>query len=236
MTTREGAERILAHIEAIYQPQHAWASVRETDFGHLDLAFYRKTQRLLEEAGFVHLEDCEDLTIERAPANMLQRVLVRVLVSRDGTITAALYHPKLKSVYMRVILAVLGKRLGRITDFETEFTDGSFICTTNAMAAQAITLPDLIESEFLPVKTPPLELLERHRARVSRRIERSGLQARAFRTVAETRASQHRMEAIKAAFRGEIGGITREELETLSNAKLAAEVHAEIRRLRPKPQ
>lgn len=236
MTTREGAEKILAHIEAIYQPQHDWVPVREAEFSHLDLGFYRKTRLQLEEAGFVHLEDCEDLTLERAPANMLRRVLVRVLLSKDGTITAALYHPKLKSAFMRIVLFVLGRRLGRITDFETEFSDGSYICTTNAMAAQAIALPALIDSEFLPVRTPAMEILQRHRARVEQRIQRSGLRPKTFRTVAEARASQHRMEAIKAAFRGQIGGVTQAELEALSNAKLAAEVHAEIRRLRPAPQ
>ena len=230
MNTREGAEKILAHLEAVYQPSHDWATVREEDFGHLDLGFYRKTRELLEALGFVHLEDCEDLTLTQAPGNMLHRVMVRVLLSNDGTITAALYHPKLRSYAMRLLLLLMGKRLGRISDFETEFSDGTFLCTTNALCAQVITSPDLIDCEFLPARTPPAAVLERHRTRVAAKLHRSGLRAKVLRTAGDARASQRRMEAIKAAFRGEVGGITPTELEALSNAKLAAEVHAEIKR------
>jgi uncharacterized membrane protein len=49
-------------------------------------------------------------------------------------------------------------------------------------------------------------------------------------TQAELVASQNRMNALKAAYRGEVGGITRDELDKLSvfGASLAADVHAAV--------
>ncbi|MBK8649949.1 MAG: hypothetical protein IPN16_26095 [Gemmatimonadetes bacterium] len=49
-------------------------------------------------------------------------------------------------------------------------------------------------------------------------------------------ASQNRMNALKAAYRGEIGGITKAELDRLATLGkgLTSDVHAEIQRERMK--
>ncbi len=234
MDNQEAARRILADIEAAYKPTHEYATVDEREFGHLDLKFYHRTTHWLEANDFVYLEDKEDLTLANTPGNMLRRVMIRVLRSQDGTIMAGLYHPKLRALWLRLLLFVLGKRLGRIIDFETEFSDGSFVCTSNAATAGAMKSPPLIAPEFLPAKTPVAQSLARHRERVAAHLRaHPGIFVRKAMSPCEIVAAQNRMNAIKAAFRGEIGGISLAELQILApNAGLAEGVHAEIRKQR----
>ncbi len=118
-----------------------------------------------------------------------------------------------------------------MVDLETEFSDGSFLVTTNAASAAAMDGPALIRAEYLPVKTGVDELYRRHLDGLSACLrEHPNLTARAILTPADLVASQNRMNAIKAAFREEIGGISRAELERLAGThkKFAGQVHAAI--------
>ncbi len=233
MDNQEAARRILAHIEAAYKPAHDYVTVDEREFGHLDLKFYHRTTQWLEANDFVLLEDKEDRTLAGTPGNMLHRVMIRVLRSQDGTIMAGLYHPKLRALWLRLLLFVLGKRLGRIVDFETEFSDGSFVCTSNATMAGAMKTPPLIAAEFLPPKTPVAQLLALHRERVATHLRtHPGVVARRAMSPGEVVAAQNRMNALKAAFRGEIGGVSLEELQVLGPGPDLAGLHEEIRKQR----
>lgn len=232
MTTSQGAREILENIRATYVPTHRFESVRLEDFSHVDRRFYENTRTDLEREGFLHLEDAEDVTLAGAKGNVFKRVPIRCLVSGDGTIMAGLYHPKLKSLWLRFLLFVLGKRIDRIVDFETEFADGSFVCTSNAFSASAMQLPPLIDALYLPARTPWSVCLAQHRERVARHHLASSAGVVRIRSIADLRASQNRMNALKAAHRGELQGITLAELEKLSPSKhLAREVHAQIQRL-----
>jgi hypothetical protein len=234
MDSQEAAKKILADIEAAYKPTHEYVAVDEREFSHLDLKFYRETARWLEGNDFVQLEDKEDVTLARTPGNVLRRVMIRVLRLQDGTIMASLYHPKLRSWWLQVLLVVLGKRLGRIVDFESEFSDGSFVCTSNAMAAASIQLPPLIHVEYLPVRTPVAQVLARHRERVAAHLQQHpGVMTRRAMSADDVRRAQNRMNALKAAFRGEIGGVSLEELRRLApNAEIADRVYAAIQKQR----
>jgi hypothetical protein len=233
MNTNEGAREILKRIEATYVPTHRYQTVDEKDFRHLDLGFYGKTQAWLEQKGFRFLCDKEDLTISEAPGNVFHRTMIRVMVSSDDKIATALYHPKIKPLWLRILLFVLGKRLGRIVDFETEFADGSFVCTSNALVASALSLPKQIDVEYHPAKTAIGALLERHLVRITEHAKNCKTPARSHRTNDDVVAMQNRMNALKAAYRGEIGGITKEELDRLSpnRPELTNEVYAEISKL-----
>lgn len=231
MNTQQGAAEILAHIESVYVPKHDYVTVHETAFSHLDLGFYRGTQTKLEQDGFLFLEDCEDRTVANAPGNVFMPVMIRTMGSADGSISAGIYHARVRAIWLRILLLVLGKSPGRIVDFETEFSDGSFVCTSNAQGAAAITMPSLIQVEYLPRSTDVARLLERHRQRISEKEIVTGTAPRVSRSIAEVRAAQDRMNAIKAAYRGEIGGVTKEELERLTplgGRALVHEVHQEI--------
>jgi hypothetical protein len=229
--TEKAAHEILATLEATYQATHRYVRVKPADFPHLDIGWYEKTSRLLATKGFRTVADVEDKTITEAPGTVLSAILVRALLSRDGTVTAALYHPHIKKLWVRVMLWLLRKTPGKVVDMETEFTDGSFVATSNAASAAALGNGPMILAEFLPFTTTPLEVHARHVQRVAEHLEqRSGIAPRAMNSYDDMLASQHRMNALKAAYRGEIGVVTKEELDRLAvfGKGLTAQVHAEI--------
>lgn len=230
--TAQAAQRILATIEATFVPSHDYVRVEPQQFRHLDLRFYERTMRLLNAKGFRLVADVEDRTITRAPRGVLMPVMLRTMVSRDGTIMAALYHPRLKSLWMRVLLLVLRKAPGRVIDLETECSDGTFVVTSNASQAAAFSMPGMIDARFLDQQASVHEVHQAHVSRVAAHLaSRPGIVARHIGTHEQLVASQNRMNALKAAWRGEIGGITREELSqlaTLGGASLVPDVHAAI--------
>lgn len=226
--TQRAAQEILATIEATFQPTHRYVRAEAGNFRHLDLRFYDRTAQDLAGRGFQRLADVEDLTITETPGTVLSAILLRTMLSRDGTVMCALYHPHIRRFRLRALLWLFGKLPGKVTDMETECTDGSFVVTTNAASAAALDSPGLIVSEYQPVKTAPLEVYARHTERVAAHLAaRPGVQARIIASHDEMVASQNRMNAIKAAFRGELGGVTREEIERLSMFRtgLADAVH-----------
>jgi hypothetical protein len=225
------AQKILAVIEATYAPSHDYVRVNASDFRHLDLAFYERTTRVLGIEGFRLLADVEDRTISATPGTVLDRIMVRSMLSRDGTVMASMYHPRLKSFGIRALLWLLRKLPRPVVDMETECSDGSFVLTTNASSAALMGLPSLLSTEYHPFGTSVLRVMRRHTERVAEHLHaRPGVTAKSVGTFEELVASQNRMNAIKAAYRGEVGGVTREELEQLSvfGTGLARDVHGAI--------
>ena len=211
------ATEILATIEATYQATHDYVVVDATAFGHLDQRFYERTARVLSVEGFRRLADVEDRTITASPGGVLMPVMIRSMLSKDGAIVASLYHPRIKPRLIRLLLWVLRKLPAKVVDMETEFDDGSFVVTSNAASAAAIDLPSLISATYMPAHATVLGVLQKHIARVTAHAAtRPGIHAKKFRTHSDVLASQNRMNAIKAAFRGEVGGVTKEELDRLA--------------------
>lgn len=229
--SEKAAHEILATLEASYQPTHRYVQARAENFRHLDLGFYDRTARLLATKGFRPLADVEDKTITEAPGTVLSAILVRTMLSRDGTVMVALYHPHIRSIWLRLTLWLLRKLPAKVTDMETECSDGSFVVTSNAASAAAIENPPIIATEYLAAGAPPLEVHARHVVRLAEHLaSRPGVTARVIASHDELVASQNRMNALKAAYRGELGGITREELERLSTfgKGIAHDVHGAI--------
>jgi hypothetical protein len=225
----EGARDLLTRLQATYQPTHRYRDVSAQDFGHLDLAFYDTTLRRLQAEGYAHLADVEDETITAA-GGVLARIMIRSMLSADGTVMASAYDPKLTPEG----LAMLGKHPPSVLDFETEFEDGAFVVTSNATAAGSIALPPMVMSEFLPADTPLAQLLARHLQRIAAYAEVSGVATRPVADHAALIAAQNRQNALKAAFRNELGGISAAELQALAgeHAALAARMHEKLERLR----
>lgn len=211
---KASAAAILANLAAVYVPKHEYRRVEARDFGHLDLGFYDRCHQFLRGEGFSMLADVQNLTIESAPGNVLAPVFLRSWISSDGTSTAAAYHAKIRPLLLRALLFLLGRSRNKILEFETEFEDGGFLCTSNAQAAAALRTPPLIDMLYLPARTSLKEIHATHLRRLAQAIGRRV--PRRIGSFEEMIASQDRMSAIKAAFRGELGGITRQELERLS--------------------
>src|SRR5687767_10993165 len=122
---QKGAKDLLDVIESHYKPNHDYVKVSPDQFRHLDLKFYERAAHQLQNHAFKHLSDEEDRTLTQASSKFSSRAMLRMMVSHDGTITASLYHVKPR-LWLRILLFVLGKSMGRTVDLETEFTDGSF--------------------------------------------------------------------------------------------------------------
>ena len=90
----KGARDILENIFETFKPTHQYVEVQEKDFRHLDLGFYRKSTAVLEKRSFRHVSDVEDVSIVGATSKMFKRIMIRSLISSDGTAMAGLYHPK----------------------------------------------------------------------------------------------------------------------------------------------
>lgn len=228
--TKRAARRILALGKSIYSGAHEYAEVSLGDFGHLDAGFYDGTAASLESAGFVRLGDVADLTVTRA-GGIIMPTMVRVLVGDGGTTIAGLYHARVTG----------SRRTGagnfHILDLETALDDGSFVVTTNATMASAITSPPKIDAEFLPVTTPVPELRARHAERVRAALEsRPGLRSVSSSTLQEVLALQEAMDRLKTEYRsGRPGVFDEAELRTLApegeaGEALARDVHSEMRR------
>lgn len=229
MSDQKTAARLLESIEATYVPTHDYVPATLDRFRHLDRRFYERVQRQLQDEGFRHLHDLEDRTLTNAPG-LLMPVMVRALASQDGSIMASAYHPKLKLLW-RVIFTLLRKNPPPVIDFETEHEDGGFTVTSNAAFASIMGLPPMIRAEYLKPGTPLPEVLARHRERLA------GESRPAPRGVHDTDAllaAQNRMNALKAAYRNQVGGITREEIDRAFPAGGAgnAAVHRAVVELR----
>lgn len=211
------AQRILSHLAAVYQPTHEYVPADPKAFRHLDVRWYDRTAEVLEARGFRRFADLEDKTITNAPNTVLRPTFLRAMVSRDGTVTGALYDPRLRGLVFRVLLWLLRKLPGKVTDFETELSDGTFIATSNAMAASTIGLPPSIHAAWLPMQTQPLTVYATHTARVQAYLSaHPGVSPVIIESTEAMLQSQDRQNALKAAFRGEIPGLTPDELKQLS--------------------
>lgn len=226
---------MLAYMDAVFVPEHDYASVQETDFAHLDLSFYRNARAALEAERFIYLEDCEDRTLTAAPGNVLMPVMIRVMTSSDGSIVAGIYHARIRTFWLRLLLGIKRKLPGRNVSLETEFEDGTFVSTNNSIPAQLVSLPPEIDCEYLPSGTPIVRLLERHRQRIAAKQAQTGLSVRCVSTSAEARAAQQRLDGLTAAYRRSVGGISKEELARFagSHTALARELHIELRQSAP---
>jgi hypothetical protein len=202
-------------LDAVYQRWHQYVEVDPTDFSFLDLRYYDDTAASLEAEGFKRLGDFEDLTLTMAFPTT--RTFVRSLVSSDGSIRVGIYHSKHRGLGS-VFLGLVGVGSAKIIDFESEFSDGHFLLTSNATLASSITQPPEILCEYLPSSTPITEMLNVHRQRVAeyQRAHPQVLPERVF-TLRELFASQNRMMAIKSRFRRSLGGgITEEEMRRIA--------------------
>lgn len=206
------AARILSQIQATYVPTHNYVEVSSDEFRHLNLRFYERTLSDLAKMGFRHLTDFEDTTLTNVPGTIFPRIMIRSMLSPDGTIMAAAYDLKVKMLW-RVVLTLLRQKLKPVIDFETEYSDGTFVVTSNGEAASSMKTPPMIIAEYLPAGTPVKEVFARH-LRCLEAVEAVNPSAtrRSFANREEIVLAQNRMNAIKAAYRQELGGISVEEL------------------------
>jgi hypothetical protein len=194
---KAAAKRILDFHKAIYASgPYEYRFVQASDFPELDHEFYDSTRSRLEAQGFRFLGDRENVTLTRLAPD--SRTFVRTMVSTDGTICGSAWHRKLNQRARNFPAEV------RTIEFETEFSDGTFVTTNNSLA-RTLPVPG-IEAERLAAETPADELLRIHRERLARVVaSRPYLAATKLQTMEDVIAFQRRMHAVKARHKQSIG-------------------------------
>jgi hypothetical protein len=226
---KRAAKNIAETGEKLYSDLHQYAPVDAKQFRDLDLAFYDRTQAELEILGFRHVGDYEDVTLSRQMPSM--RTFIRRMISSDGTVMAGTYHLKYRG-FMR-LLALFGILPGKpfYLDLETEFSNGSFLATSNTdTGANASPFPG-ITNQLHPQWMTPSDLLADHRKGMAA-VEQQGHSAVKLATASEYQASQDRMQELKNRHRKSQGFIDLELSKTVArnqgNSDASDEMIAEL--------
>ncbi len=233
-TTDQVAERIVSILRATYVPHHELAVVDCREFGHLDLAFYDAATDLLTSLGYRVLGDLENRTLNSNPKRAFCRIMIRGLVSPDGSVSVGIYHAKRRARHRFLSWIAGHPKHDRIVDVETEYADGSFLLTTNATSASLALFPPTVRTQFVPYGTEITEILATHHRRHAALLaSEPGCTPRIRRTLEEVLESQRRQLALKCAFRDSIGGLTVSELQRIAgnDSVRVAEIAERVREL-----
>ena len=213
-------QEIASDFEIAFAPQHEYQRVNPNDFGHLNLKFYEQTRSLFLQKGCQFLGDVEDVTLKGTSMDM--RTFIRFLVSKEGTTSIGLYHPKPK-LFARILLWISRQKIGQIVDCESELSDGTYIVTSNAEMAGTLDSPPTVLSIFLPANTPPEEVYKIHLEKI-----KSYLDSNASTTLTTMRAyndvllMQHRLANVKYLYRKKVG-ITETEIKRFGANEIEAQ-------------
>jgi len=226
--TRGVAVKVVERVGALCESQFEYAPVNAREFSHLDLSWYDASQRWLEERGFAWLGDEENLTFRRTSKG--NRTLLRTMLGRDGTWITYLYH--FKPAGLARALAANGFR---ILELQTQFANGTFVCTSNAEEAGKLDAPPGVDALRLPANTCLDAIVEAHAQRVSAaQAANPGVAALRMAGLEEVHRAQNILQGIKAAFRRNVG-ITKQELERLAGNRLGAQqidaLYSEVEKL-----
>jgi hypothetical protein len=210
----EAAGQMISANKAMYGQTHEFRGAEEDDFDIVDRAFYEDNKQKLSELGYRHLGDVVDATIEET--NDLA-IPIRVITSADGTTGVALYH---FSMGDGKALASGQKML--ICDVSTEFSDGTFLITSNTGESDLMTPPPRLERRRHPLTTPVLDLIGAHEAEKQKLLAgKPGVTAVAIHTLAQALDSEKRQQQAKNEFRKEIGYIDPEEVKRIAEKSIA---------------
>jgi hypothetical protein len=213
----EAVESIEASLKNLTKTKFEYAPADPRRFRHLDLAFYDGLQKNLEAQGCRHVGDEENLSL-RKPS--IPRTFIRNLIGPDDATMACIYH--FKPGWM---LGILGAKDAKVLDLETWFSNGSFVCTSNAEMAGKLNTPPEINALRLPAATTWEMLLKTHGRRVSEHLAaHAGVTPVKLKNMDDVHRAQGEQQRIKAEFRRQTG-LTKAELERMAGGS-SKEVNA----------
>lgn len=209
---KAGAE-VEQTFQDIWKEEYETAIVDPKAFPHLNLRFYNDFRDLLSRHGFTHLGDQQIISL-KAPG--IKPTFTRVMLSGDQAVVATCNHLKL-GVVMRALTLTAKNFVSQSTDFETEFTDGSFVVTTNQTAVGNFDHGEMVNSVFFEGLS--LNALgHQHYLRLAEHGQARGTRLVHMRTLDDVNASQKRLQALKCAGRG-AAGMTRDEFQRAAGSK-----------------
>lgn len=221
--TKKSAKKILDLQKALYSTRHEFQEINPMTFPNLDLKFYDDIKNNLAAIGFKFLADIEDVTCTKAMPSV--RTFIRTMIDNSGTIMGSIYHFKTKGI-MKLLLIIVGMPAqSKVIDFETEFSDGSFICTSNTLETDKTgNVPGIKRVQF-PNNTSYNELLAAHKSAVARALSsNSNIKLVVVKSLSEVLDSQYRMQEKKNTYKQSIGYMNKEELAKISDGKFDDEL------------
>jgi hypothetical protein len=149
------------------------------------------------------------------------RSFIRALLGADGRVVAGVYCAKQSRPFPWMRMFKGDPPLLRVYDLETEFNNGTFLCTTTATLAGRMDVHPSIHREFLPPATPLGEALRRHLSIVEKWTgENPDLAVVAMQSRADILNMQHRQHELKCAHRRGSNWMTRDELRRIGGPGL----------------
>jgi hypothetical protein len=201
---------MVAGIKALYGQIHEFRNADDEDFESVDRKFYDDAQQRFAELGFRHLGDIVDQTIEQT--NGLTTV-VRVMSSTDGSTTAGVYHFKPPMMPR----GFEGKDLVMV-DLSTEFSDGTFLLTSNTKGLDLTTTPTGLHRMQHELTTPIEQLVAAHETEKQKLLAaKQGATVVTINTLSDALESEKRQQAVKNAFRKQIGYVDPEEVRRIAS-------------------
>jgi hypothetical protein len=206
------AEKIEGHLKPLMVERFDYAPVVAQEFAHLDQAFYDNSRRHLEERGYSFLADEENVTLRKQSG---ERNFLRLLVSREQTVVAFLYHVKARKA---------GGKDSKVFDLETWFSNRQFVCTSNAAQAGVFDSPPNIHALHLPAEASLDEILAAHQKQVADFLSKNpGVEPIKLKGLQEVRRFQDELQRTKAEFRRRTG-LSKTELERLVRGRAGIDV------------
>jgi hypothetical protein len=248
-TPRDAARSILATLKASFATPLEYVPAKAASFPHLDLPAYAAIQSWMRDNALRRLVDLEVPALSQSPSSLVAPTFTRAFLSADGTVVAQYYQvkPRLGRLALKwatgifnfrwiaaTRMALRTARTRHCTSFETGFSDGGFVITSNAESAGKLTQPPSFDVRFHPYGTTPARMLAEHRIRVAaRRTETPATQIVAVADVRQMLAQQRRMAELKSAWRAAQNWISKAEIDALaSNSEVADAVYEELQKLR----
>ena len=211
----EAAERIAERVKILAQDHFQYISVKAENFKNVDLNFYDSVRRGLEGRGFVYLDDQQNVTLYKQSG---VKTFLRYLLGPDQSTMAALYH------FNR------GMRSAKVVDLETWFSNGCFVCTSNAEMAGKLDTPPEIGALRMAADTTWETLLETHQRRAAEYLaSHPGVTPVQLNGMADIRRAQAAQQLIKSQFRKK-AGLSKAELERLAGgaSPIVDRIHDEL--------
>ena len=180
------------------------------EFPYLDKDVYDANTRELEALGFRHIGDMEAVAL-RQVSNFMP-ILVRGMM-KDETISVELYQMKTKGFMGFLAKLLSGLRNPHIVSFEVEGMDGRRFMAIRTPPHLKPYEPPETTVECIPATCPILQSYEAFE-KMYREFLRNNpdFVPRRFRSFEDILDSAKRQQAARAAFRREVGMLTRDEL------------------------
>jgi hypothetical protein len=214
---KRSAKKSLEQQKVIYSGKMEYADASPRDFPWLDESFYSEVSQKMSEVGFRHIGDFECLTLSKQFPSM--RTFIRRFIGDMGTTVGEAYHVKILGLMRIFVLLKIIPRNIRTIEFLSEFTDYTFLTTSNNAGFNLFSdFPGIISNQLAP-STPFDKLLSTHLEKLERVVKENNVKPVCFGNREDVLASGDRMQMLKSAHKKRTGYISREHFEQIAGDK-----------------